>query len=81
MIWLSKDPSALGMVIKLWDQHVLETGVVPLASELGSWIAAAEAQMLENMWIWYDDWKEGARDYPENVTETSAAIQRTIKAI
>lgn len=57
-----KQPERLQELLKLWDQYVLETGVIPLAPELGNWIAATEAQMPENAWMEYEYWKDGARD-------------------
>ncbi|KAK7518418.1 alkaline-phosphatase-like protein [Phyllosticta citriasiana] len=57
-----QEPARLKELLKLWDQYVLETGVIPLAPELGNWIAATEAQMPENAWMEYEYWKEGARD-------------------
>ncbi|KAF7913742.1 uncharacterized protein EAF01_000148 [Botrytis porri] len=35
-------PEKLKDLIKLWDGYVLETGVVPLAPELGNWLKATE---------------------------------------
>lgn len=58
----SQQPERLAELLKLWDQYVLETGVIPLAPELGNWMAATEAQMPENAWMEYEYWKEGARD-------------------
>ncbi|KAF2105432.1 alkaline-phosphatase-like protein [Lophiotrema nucula] len=60
-----KEPKILKELLKLWDQYVLETGVVPLAPELGKWIQACEEQMREDEWIEYEYWKEGARERPE----------------
>jgi len=68
-------------MIKLWDQYVLETGVVPLAPELGNWIAATEAQMPENVWMEYEYWHEGARDDPEKFSRKPPRFQRVVKAI
>ena len=42
-----QDPERLEKMIKMWDQYVLETGVIPLAPALGQWIAAMEEQMPE----------------------------------
>ncbi|KAJ4359952.1 uncharacterized protein N0V89_000511 [Didymosphaeria variabile] len=53
----------------LWEQYVLETGVVPLAPELGKWLAAMDEQMVEDAWIEYEYWKEGAREEPEKFTK------------
>lgn len=44
-----QDPDRLQRMIKMWDQYVLETGVIPLAPALGNWIEAMEAQMPEGM--------------------------------
>jgi arylsulfatase A-like enzyme len=53
----------------LWEQYVLETGVVPLAPELGKWLSAMDEQMVEDAWIEYEYWKDGARDVPEKFTK------------
>lgn len=55
-------------MLKLWDLYVLETGVVPLAPELGEWLQATEEQMKEDVWMEYEYWKDGARDDPEKFT-------------
>ena len=52
-------------MLKMWEQYVLETGVVPLAPELGRFLEATEAQMAENVWIEYPYYLDGARDEPE----------------
>ncbi|KAJ4292071.1 hypothetical protein N0V90_009970 [Kalmusia sp. IMI 367209] len=56
-------------LLKLWEQYVLETGVIPLAPELGKWLALMDEQMEEDAWIEYEYWKEGARDEPERFTK------------
>ncbi|RDW65378.1 alkaline phosphatase-like protein [Coleophoma crateriformis] len=76
-----QDPERLAKMIKLWDQYVLETGVVPLAPELGHWMAATEEQMPENVWMEYEYWKDGARDEPEKFQRHPPRFQRTVKAI
>jgi arylsulfatase len=43
-----EDPTRLQRMIRMWDQYVLETGVIPLAPALGNWIAAMEEQMPED---------------------------------
>ncbi|KAL4901582.1 hypothetical protein BDW74DRAFT_159749 [Aspergillus multicolor] len=55
-------PERLKKLLGLWDQYVLETGVIPLNPDLGKFLEATEAQMTENMWMEYDYWKEGARE-------------------
>lgn len=45
-----------------WEQYVLETGVVPLAPEMGKWLEATQEQMTEDVWIGYRYWEEGARE-------------------
>lgn len=76
-----EEPERLEKMTKLWDQYVLETGVIPLAPELGNWIAATEEQMPENVWMEYEYWKEGARDDPEKFQKHPPRFQRTVKAI
>ncbi|VDB85257.1 unnamed protein product [Peniophora sp. CBMAI 1063] len=48
-----------------WEEYVLETGVVPLAPELGEWLRGTEEQMREDVWMEYRYWEEGAREEPE----------------
>lgn len=76
-----QEPKRLEELIKLWDQYVLETGVIPLAPALGNWMAAMEEQMPENAWIEYEYWKEGARDDPEKFTKEIPRFVRQVKAI
>ena len=57
--------SLMEEMLKLWDQYVLETGVVPLAPQLGQFLEAMDAQMKENVWIEYPYYEKGARDNPE----------------
>ncbi|KAI9725814.1 MAG: hypothetical protein M1828_002443 [Chrysothrix sp. TS-e1954] len=66
-------------MLKLWDQYVLETGVVPLAPELGQFLEATEAQMQENAWMEYYYWYDGARENPEKFTQEPKRFQRTVK--
>ncbi|KAF2211854.1 hypothetical protein CERZMDRAFT_42299 [Cercospora zeae-maydis SCOH1-5] len=76
-----QDPGRLEKMIKMWDQYVLETGVIPLAPALGNWIAAMEEQMPEDAWMEYEYWKEGARDSPEAFRKEIPRFERTVKAI
>lgn len=76
-----QEPKRLEELIKLWDQYVLETGVIPLAPALGNWMAAMEEQMPENAWIEYEYWKEGARDDPKKFTKEIPRFVRQVKAI
>ncbi|KZV63671.1 alkaline phosphatase-like protein [Peniophora sp. CONT] len=57
-------------LLEHWDQYVLETGVIPLAPELGRWLQATEEQMHEDVWLEYRFWEEGARDEPEKFRHT-----------
>lgn len=75
------DPERLGRMIKMWDQYVLETGVVPLAPALGNWMEAMEAQMPEDVWMEYEYWKDGARENPEAFRRPQPRFSRTVKAI
>lgn len=72
-------PDKLKELTKLWDQYVLETGVIPLCPELGEYLEATEAQMPENGWMEYDYWKKGARDDPAKFTKTPPRFTRTVK--
>jgi arylsulfatase len=76
-----EEPERLEALIKLWDQYVLETGVIPLSPELGNWMAAMEAQMPENAWIEYEYWKEGARDDPKAFTKDIPRFERRVVAM
>ncbi|RYP80271.1 hypothetical protein DL770_006299 [Monosporascus sp. CRB-9-2] len=76
-----QEPERLKELIKLWDQYVLETGVIPLSPDLGNWMAAMEEQMPENAWIEYEYWKDGARDDPAKFTKQIPRFQRQVKAI
>ena len=76
-----QEPKRLQELVKCWDQYVLETGVIPLAPELGEWMQAMEEQMPENAWIEYEYWKDGARDEPEKFTKEIPRFQRVVKPI
>jgi arylsulfatase len=76
-----QEPERLERMVKLWDQYVLETGVVPLAPALGEWIRATEEQMPEDVWMEYEYWKEGARDEPAKFTKQLPRFQRVVKPI
>ncbi|CAI7585227.1 unnamed protein product [Penicillium glandicola] len=73
------EPEKLKKLLKLWDQYVLETGIVPLCPDLGEFLEATEAQMPENAWMEFDYWKDGARDEPEKFTRQPPRFQRTVK--
>ncbi|KAI5462837.1 alkaline-phosphatase-like protein [Mariannaea sp. PMI_226] len=73
-----QEPERLKELIKLWDQYVLETGVIALSPELGHWMAAMEEQMPENAWIEYEYWKDGARDDPKKFTRDIPRFQRRV---
>ncbi|QKX58401.1 uncharacterized protein TRUGW13939_05523 [Talaromyces rugulosus] len=73
------EPERLQQLLKLWDQYVLETGVIPLNPDLGAFLEATEAQMPENAWMEYDYWKPGARDEPEKFQRNPPRFQRTVK--
>ena len=68
-------------MIKMWDQYVLETGVIPLAPALGNWIEAMEEQMPEDAWMEYEYWKDGARENPEAFRREIPKFTRTVKAM
>ena len=75
------DPKRLERMIKMWDQYVLETGVIPLAPALGNWIEAMEAQMPEDAWMEYEYWKDGARENPEAFRREIPKFTRSVKAM
>ncbi|KAF2805914.1 alkaline phosphatase-like protein [Mytilinidion resinicola] len=74
-----QEPERLEKLKGLWDQYVIETGVVPLAPALGKWMQAMEEQMVENAWIEYEYWKDGARDEPEKFFKDILRFQRVVK--
>jgi len=74
-----QEPERLQRMIKMWDQYVLETGVVPLAPALGQWMEAMDAQMPEDAWMEYEYWKAGARDEPEKFRKDIPRFTRTVK--
>ncbi|GLI72513.1 hypothetical protein PoHVEF18_000690 [Penicillium ochrochloron] len=74
-----QEPEKLKQLLKLWDQYVLETGVIPLCPDLGEFLEATEAQMPENAWMEFDYWKKGARDTPEKFTREPPRFQRVVK--
>ncbi|KAK3716873.1 hypothetical protein LTR37_006223 [Vermiconidia calcicola] len=76
-----QDPERLERMIKMWDQYVLETGVIPLAPALGNWIEAMEEQMPENAWMEYEYWKDGARDNPAAFRREVPRFTREVKAM
>ncbi|CAK7231293.1 hypothetical protein SBRCBS47491_007880 [Sporothrix bragantina] len=76
-----QEPERLKELMGLWDQYVLETGVVPLSPELGKWMAAMEEQMPENAWIEYEYWKDGARDDPAAFTKKIPRFERRVVAM
>jgi arylsulfatase A-like enzyme len=76
-----KLPKTMKELLKLWDDYVLECGVVPMSPELGRYLAETEAQMPENVWMEYDYWKPGARDDPEKFTRKPPRFQRTVHPI
>lgn len=72
----AQHPQRLAAMVKLWDRYVLETGVVPLAPELGNWLRATEAQMPEDVWMEYEYWKDGAREEPGKFTRVVPRFER-----
>ena len=64
-------------LLRLWDQYVIETGVVPLNPSLGEYIAATEEQMPDDGWMEYEYWKKGAREKPEEFFITPKRFDRT----
>ncbi|KAF2483066.1 putative arylsulfatase [Neohortaea acidophila] len=69
-------PDIMKELLKLWDQYVVETGVIPLNPALGEYIAATEEQMPDNGWIEYEFWKRGARENPEKFFHTPKRFDR-----
>ncbi|CAL5869114.1 uncharacterized protein PFLUO_LOCUS3342 [Penicillium psychrofluorescens] len=71
-----KHPEILTELLKLWDQYVLETGVVPLNPALGDFIAETEEQMPNDGWMEYEYWKKGAIENPEGFFRTPRRFDR-----
>ncbi|KAI1333069.1 alkaline-phosphatase-like protein [Xylariaceae sp. FL0255] len=69
-------PDKLKELLKLWDQYVLETGVVPLDPALGDYIAETEEQMPNEGWMQFEYWKKGARDEPDKFQRTPKRFDR-----
>jgi arylsulfatase len=76
-----QEPERLEKMMKMWDQYVLETGVVPLAPALGQWMEAMDAQMPEDAWMEYEYWKAGARDEPEKFRKEIPRFTRMVQPI
>lgn len=72
----NQHPDILKELLKLWDQYVIETGVVPLNPALGEYIAATEEQMPDDGWMEYEFWKRGARDDPGKFFRTPKRFDR-----
>ena len=69
-------PDILKGLLKLWDQYVLDTGVIPLNPALGEYIAATDEQMPDDGWMEYEFWKRGARDDPQKFFRTPKRFDR-----
>ncbi|KAL9106851.1 MAG: hypothetical protein Q9227_008184 [Pyrenula ochraceoflavens] len=69
-------PEVLKDLLKLWDQYVIETGVIPLNPSLGEYIAATEEQMPDDGWMEYEYWKKGARENPQKFFFTPKRFDR-----
>ncbi|TVY56389.1 Arylsulfatase [Lachnellula cervina] len=52
-------------LLVLWDQYVMENGVIPLQPEMGEYVEALEGQMTEQGWMEYEFWQPGAILNPE----------------
>lgn len=74
-------PDILRDLLRLWDQYVVETGVVPLNPALGNFIAATEEQMPNDGWMEYEYWKKGAKENPEKFFRTPRRFDRTGRRI
>lgn len=46
------EPEILKELLRLWDNYVLENGVIPLQPELGEYIEALEGQMTVSDYFW-----------------------------
>jgi hypothetical protein len=53
-------------LLVLWDQYVLENGVIPLQPEMGEYVEALEGQMTEQGWMEYEFWQPNAIQDPES---------------
>lgn len=69
-------PDILKDLLHLWDQYVVETGVVPLNPALGNFIEATEEQMPNDGWMEYEYWKKGSKENPEKFFRTPRRFDR-----
>jgi arylsulfatase A-like enzyme len=53
-------------LLVLWDQYVLENGVISLQPEMGEYVEALEGQMTEQGWMEYEFWQPNAIQEPES---------------
>jgi len=53
-------------LLVLWDQYVMENGVIPLQPEMGDYVEALEGQMTEQGWMEYEFWQPNAIQDPES---------------
>ncbi|OBT58158.1 hypothetical protein VE04_01124 [Pseudogymnoascus sp. 24MN13] len=60
-----ENPKLLQELLVLWDNYVLENGVIPLQPELGEYIEALDEQMTEKGWMEYEFWQPGAIQNPD----------------
>lgn len=74
-------PAVLEELLKLWDQYVLDTGVVPTTPAMSQYMEATEEQMPPNGWMEYEYWKKGAREDPGNFFVTPKRFDRDGKRI
>ncbi len=77
-----QEPEILKELLVLWDQYVLENGVIPMQPELGEYVEALEGQMTEKGWMEYEFWQPGAIENPEKFISKPPRFpsQRPVKA-
>ena len=79
-----REPERMKELMRLWDQYVLETGVVTLTPDQGRFVEAMEEQMTETGWMEYEYWHKGAwpgEPNQDKYTTTPPKFERSIKAI
>lgn len=78
---VEQDLERLERMIKMWDQYVLETGVISLELAMGQRMAGMEEQMPEDASIGYRDWEAVARDDLEALRKEVARFERSHKVV
>ncbi|CAL5871006.1 uncharacterized protein PFLUO_LOCUS5248 [Penicillium psychrofluorescens] len=60
-----KHPKIMKELMGLWEQYMLENGVIGVSPELGTVVVPTEEQLTTTGWMEFEYWKPGAREQPE----------------